>query len=112
MTLRLVRDEPPKPPMRRKKWQPPPPVLTPEEETRFRAAMRNLQGAFGSWPCLAKAMGVKPKSVTSMMRGRCHVSGEMIVRAMKASGIRSLDELLGGPVAADRCRACGRVRAA
>ena len=111
MTLRLVRDEPPKPPPKRRKWQAPPPVLTPEEETRFRAAMRNLHGAFGSWPCLAKAMGVKTKPIAAMMRGRNHVSGDMIVRAMKASGL-SFAELLGGPVPADRCRACGKVRAA
>lgn len=35
----------------------------------------------------------------------------MIVRATKASGL-TLADLLGGPVAADRCRACGAVRRA
>lgn len=110
MTLRLVKPEGPKAPKRRK-WQAPPPILTVEEETRFRAAMRNLQGAFGSWPCLAAAMGTNPNCINQMMRGRHHVSGDMIVRAMKASGL-SYAELTGAPIAADRCRACGKVRTA
>ncbi len=109
MTLRLVGSEPPKPPRKRGRRRPP--LLSPEEESRFRAAMKNLQGAFGSWPCLAAAMGSRTESISNMMGGSIHVSGDMIVRAMKASGL-TLADLLGGPVAADRCRACGAVRRA
>lgn len=107
MTLRLVKDAPPKPP--RRKGQRTPPVLTSTEEQRFRQAMRNLRDAFGSWGALADAMGAKTKAMGHMMRGICHVSGDMIVRAMRASGL-SLAELLGAPVPADRCRACGQFK--
>lgn len=108
MTLRLVRDEPPKP-KRRKHARTR--LLSDIEERRFRAAMRGLQGAFGSWACLAAAMEINANALHHLMSGYRAVSGEMIVRAMKASGL-TLAELLGAPVAADRCRACGRVRAA
>lgn len=108
--LRLVRDEAIKPRPSRRKWERTP-LLKPEEAQRFRAAMRGLQGAFGSWPCLADAMGTNTDTIKDMMRGKTGVSGEMIVRASKASGL-SFAELIGGPIAADRCRACGRVRAA
>lgn len=108
MTLRLVRDEPPKP-KRRKGARTP--LLTPDEVRKFKAAMRGLHDAFGSWTCLADVMRAQVKTIAHMMRGTCHVSGDLVVRAMKASGL-TLAELLGGPVAADRCRACGKVRAA
>lgn len=105
MTLRLVRDEPPKKRRRGART----PLLTPEEEKRFRAAMRNLRDAFGSWSCLAAALDVRHGAVYSMMTARGAVSGEMIVRAMKASGL-TLAELLGAPAPAERCRACGQIK--
>lgn len=108
MTLRLVRDEPPK--SKRRKWTRTP-LLTPDEARRFRQSMRNLHDAFGTWSCLAAAMGSELHTIHDMMNGRSHVSGDMIVRAMRAGGV-TLAELISGPVAADRCRACGRVRAA
>jgi len=110
VTLRLVRDEPPKAPTKRRKGERRP-VLTADEEKRFRAAMRGLEGAFGSWSCLAAAMDVDPGALRRMMRGSASVSGEMVVKAMKASGL-SLADLLGGPVLATRCRACGAVKRA
>lgn len=110
MTLRLVGNEPPKPPRKRRKYERTR-LLTSDEEKRFRAALTNLKGAFGSWPCLAQAMGVQVTALYDAAAGRNSVSGCLIVRASKASGL-SVGELLGGPVTADRCRACGRVRAA
>lgn len=110
MSLHLVGREPAKPPPKRRKWTRAV-LLTPGEEARFRAAMKNLQGAFGSWSCLAEAMGANYGAIKGMMYGVTHVSGDMIVRAMRAGGV-TLAELISGPVAADRCRACGRVRAA
>lgn len=113
MTLRLVRDEPPKAPRRGRR---PgkcsrPPILSTDEEKRFRAAMRGLHDAFGSWPCLASAMDTGTYTISHMMRGKTHVSGALIVKAMRASGL-TFAELIGKPIAANRCRACGKVRAA
>lgn len=110
MSLRLVGSEPPKVKPKRRKHQRSV-LLSPDEEARFRAAMKNLHGAFGSWPCLASAMRMRTNSIACVMRGAAHVSGDMIVRAMLASGL-TFAELIGGPVAADRCRACGAVRRA
>jgi hypothetical protein len=84
-------------------------LLSHEDAQRFRQAMRNLRDAFGTWGALAAAMGAHPVTLSSMMGGSKSVSGDMIVRAMRASGL-TLAELLGGPVAADRCRACGQIK--
>lgn len=105
--LKIVKDEPPKPRPKRQRS----PLLTPDEEKRFRQAMKNLRDAFGTWACLAAAMGSALTSVAHMMDGSCHVSGDMIIRAMKASGL-TLTELLGAPVLAGTCRACGAVKRA
>lgn len=95
MTLRLVgAREPTKPP--RKRYQRIP-LLNAEESRRFRQAVRNLkERGFATWDCLASAMRVTRVALAHMMDGRHAVSGEMIVRAMKASGL-TLDELLGAP---------------
>lgn len=107
MTLKLVGKEPPAKPPRRKGERTP--LLTREEAQHFRQAMRNLRDAFGSPGCLAAAMGAHPSTVAKMIRGVQSVSGEMIVKALRASGL-SLADLLEGPVPADRCRACGQVK--
>jgi plasmid maintenance system antidote protein VapI len=71
--------------------------------------MRNLRDAYGTWGALAAAMGATEDAIDSMRAGRCRVSGDMIVRAMRLSGL-SLAELLGAPASADRCRACGQAK--
>ncbi len=92
--LRLVGNEKPKTP--RKKYQRSP-LLTSEESRRFRQAMRNLKDrGFATWDCLASAMRVSRVALAHMMDGRHAVSGEMVVRTMKASGL-TLDELIGAP---------------
>jgi hypothetical protein len=106
VTLRLVRPEAPKPPRRKGERKP---LLSPEEERRFRQAMRNLRDAFGTWGCLADAMGANEGTIDAMQQGRSRVSGDMLIRAMRASGL-SLAELLGEPQIAGKCRACGGVR--
>lgn len=107
MTLKLVgAPEPPKPARRKGQRSR---LLTPDEEKRFRAAMRNLRDAFGTWGALAAAMGARLDTVNLMMRGRCCVSGDTVVRATRASGL-TLAAMLGGPVPADRCRACGQIK--
>lgn len=103
--LRIVKPEGPKAARRGERSA----LFTPDEERRFRQAMRNLSGAFGSWGALAAAMRVRTSAISHMMAGRSAVSGDMIVRAMRASGL-SLSELLGNPVPADRCRACGQIK--
>lgn len=106
MTLRLVKPEGPRP-LRRKGERSA--LFTSDEERRFRQAMRNLCAAFGSWGALAAAMRVRTSAISHMMAGRSSVSGDMIVRAMRASGL-SLGELLGVPASASVCRACGGLR--
>lgn len=61
--------------------------------------------------CLAAAMGMQRERVYNAATGSggYRVSGDVIVGAMRASGL-SLAELLGGPVPADRCRACGQIK--
>lgn len=106
MSLRLVKPAEPKLARRKGERRV---LLTPIEERQFRQAMRNLRDAFGSWGALAEAMEAYKGTVINMVRGAQGVSGDMVVRAMRASGL-SLAELLGGPVPADRCRACGQIK--
>lgn len=107
MTLKLVgKEAPAKPPRRRGERLP---LLSQDEAQRFRQALKNLRDAFGTWPFLAKAMDVRVNALGRTVSGRASVTGDMVVRAMRASGL-SLAELLGKPVSADRCRACGQFK--
>jgi hypothetical protein len=106
--LHLVGREPAKSQQRRRKGKRTP-LLTPDEERQFRQAMRNLRDAFGTWGALAAAMGANEGTIDAMRKGHSRVSGDMIIRAMRASGL-SIDDLLSVPVPADRCRACGQVK--
>lgn len=107
--LRIVGNEPPKP-RRRKGRRFSAELIAGDEQKRAQQALRNLRDAFGTWPCLAAAMNVSTNSIRIAL-SRNRVTPAMLYAASKASGL-SISELLGGPVAADRCRACGRVRAA
>ncbi|WP_437816565.1 transcriptional regulator [Sorangium sp. So ce1078] len=75
---------------------------------RLRAALRNLRGLFGSWSCLAEVMGVPKTTITNFVYGS-HPSTThgLAAKAARAAGV-PVDRLLGRPVAADRCPACGR----
>lgn len=110
MTLRLVKPEEPRPP--RKKYTRCPPALTALETRQFKQALRNMRDAMGTWGALAAAMQVSEAALNATMRGDNAASGDLVIKAMKASGIRSLDELLGTPTLAGTCRACGAVRRA
>lgn len=48
--------------------------------------MRGLRDALGSWPCLAKVMGTKVNAITPHDERKKRVSGNMVLRAMRASG--------------------------
>lgn len=77
---------------------------------RARQALHNLRDAFGTWPCLAEAMGIPHNAIQlAMRRGRVTVA--MLYAASKASGL-TIDDLLSAPVPADRCRACGQIKRA
>jgi hypothetical protein len=104
--LRIVKPEGPKPP--RRKWERKP-LLSPDEERRFRQAMRNLRDAFGTWGALAAAMDANEGTIDAMQQGRSRVSGEIVIRAMRASGL-SLADMLGEPTPVELCRACRQVK--
>ncbi len=92
--LHLVGREPKKP--KRKRWQRTP-LLSPEESRLFRQAVRNVKDhGFATWGCLASAMRVTRVALAHMLDGRHAVSGDMIVRVMRATGL-TLDDLLGAP---------------
>ncbi|HZF54858.1 MAG TPA: transcriptional regulator [Polyangiaceae bacterium] len=107
MTLRLVGKDPPK----RQKGGPrhETVVLSPDEQRKARQALRNLKDHFGTWACLADAMGMRTKSLINAVSGRCGLSPAVLLRAMRASGL-TLDDMLGAPATAGRCRACGKIK--
>jgi hypothetical protein len=85
-------------------------VLTPDEQRKARQAIRNLKDAFGTWACLADAMGMPVKSLMNAVQGRRYgLSPAVLLRATRASGL-TLDDLIGAPAPAGRCRACGQIK--
>ncbi|AGP37703.1 hypothetical protein SCE1572_26430 [Sorangium cellulosum So0157-2] len=82
--------------------------MTEVEAMRLRAALRNLRGLFGSWPCLAAAMGVPKTTITNFVYGsHPNTTHGLAAKAARAAGV-PVDRLLGAPTAADRCTHCGR----
>ncbi|XXX78579.1 transcriptional regulator [Sorangium sp. So ce134] len=69
--------------------------------------MRNLRTAYGTWGCLAVVMGVSRDSLRRIAAGRDAGSPATAQRAAKAAGV-TVEQLLGGLVAADRCPTCGK----
>ncbi len=106
--LKLVGQDPPKP-ARRKGERHEASVLTPAEQKRARAALRNLRDSFGTLACLADAMQVPYATLKRVYSGRAPVSSAVLLRAMRASGL-TLDDMLGSPALAGRCRACGQIK--
>lgn len=107
--LRLVKPEGPKPP--KKGGRPHHSLaLTPEEQRKLRQSIRNLKDAFGAWDCLTDAMEMPVKSLENAVRGRyIRLSPAVVLRAMRTSGL-TLDDMLGDPAPAERCRACGQIK--
>ncbi|XXT22383.1 transcriptional regulator [Sorangium sp. So ce429] len=81
--------------------------LTPTQRKRLRAALRNLHAAYGSWSCLAEVMGMSVWSLRGIVKGRDNGSPATAQRAARAAGV-TVEQLLGGLTAADRCPTCGR----
>lgn len=106
--LRIVGSEPPKPPRRRKGVRFSPRLLSDDEQKRAMQALRNLKAGFGTWSCMAAAMGIAKSSILVALRKK-HVSVPLLYLAAKAAG-RTIEDLLGGPVSADRCKVCGQMK--
>ena len=81
--------------------------LTDVETMRLRAALKNLRGLFGSWGCLAEAMGVNETTVTLFVSDR-RLGGSpgMALAASRAAGV-SVEALLGDLKVAASCPHCG-----
>jgi hypothetical protein len=107
--LKLVGQDPPKPARRKGGPRHEATVLTPEEERKARQAIRNLKDHFATWACLANAMGMPVKSLLRAASGRYALFPAVLLRAMRASGL-TLDDMLGNPAIAGKCRACGQIK--
>ena len=77
--------------------------LTKDERRHLRAALLNLRRAYGSWACLADAMGQSIHTLQSTASG----SPGLALRAARAGGM-SVEAVLSGKLSpAGRCEACG-----
>lgn len=83
-------------------------ALTAEEARHLRASLRNLRVAFGSYACLADAMGVSLPGLMHVVDGRKRGSGTLAWKAAKASGIPVEKLLTGALTEAGRCPLCRR----
>ena len=110
--LRLVHPAPTgqgtDPPKRRKGHHAPALSLTDEEARRVLVTLKNLRRSFGSWACLATAMGVQERTLTSVAYERKHrPTGTFAVRLAKAAGV-SVESILSGTITdAGSCPTCG-----
>ena len=82
--------------------------LTADEVRHLAASLQNLRRAFGTWACLADAMGVRVKLIELAARHRNPKgSPALALRAAKVSGM-SVEAILAGTLTAmGRCEACG-----
>lgn len=111
MTLRLVRDEPPKP-SRRKGRRSPAIILLREAQGRVRAAVRSLHLGHGAWSVVAELTGMSINSLTCIANGRRPVTPEVLLRIAAAGGL-SVDALLQQKLTdTGRCPSCGARRVA
>ncbi|MGK4007900.1 transcriptional regulator [Sorangium sp. So ce1036] len=86
--------------------------LTDAEAMRLRAALRHMRGLFGTWACLADAMGVPKTTLTNFVHGSHPTTTHgLALKAARVAGT-TVERLLGRPVAADKCPHCGARRGA
>src|SRR5262245_49673249 len=84
------------------------PALTEAENDRLRVVLKNLRRAFGTWKCLAEAMGgVAATGLQSIAAGRYRGSHAIAVFAARAAGLPVEEVLTGGLVVAKNCPLCG-----
>lgn len=110
--LRLVHPSPEgnggDPPIRRRHGAKPPALfLTPEETRHARAALRNTARAYGTFGCLADAMGMPVRTLHRAMRVSRSFSGTLAIRLAKAAGVTVEAMLTGKLNTAGRCATCG-----
>jgi hypothetical protein len=85
-------------------------IFTDAQEAWMRTALRNARAAFGTWACLADAMGIGKGALADAVNNRNHISPEMVIRFAAATGM-SVDVLLHPSIAAtDQCPSCGATR--
>ena len=82
--------------------------LTPDERRHLRTALHNLRRAFGTWDCLADAMGVKINAISRASREKNPMgSPALALRAARVGGM-SMEAVLSGSLSsAGRCESCG-----
>lgn len=82
--------------------------LTLDERRHLRAALQNLRRAFGTWACLADAMGVREKLLEKAATySNPQGSPALALRTAKVSGM-SVEAILSGTLTtAGRCETCG-----
>ena len=93
-------EDPPK--VRRRKST----ALTDVERMRLRAALKHLRGLFGTWGCLAAAMGVPERTLSQVASSSERGSHSLAGKAAKAAGT-TVERILGGLASADVCPTCG-----
>jgi plasmid maintenance system antidote protein VapI len=62
-------------------------VFSHEEQTKARAALRNLVRSYGSRSCLAEVMGLSPDTLKDAIGGRGRVTPAVLIRASRAAGV-------------------------
>ncbi|MFT3775240.1 MAG: transcriptional regulator [Minicystis sp.] len=90
------------PPARRKGAHSPALSLTADEARHVRAALQNARRAFGTWGCLAAAIGC---AVGTLKQSRPGLA--LAVRVAQAAGVSVEAMLSGALTAAGRCPTCG-----
>ncbi|MDI1481460.1 transcriptional regulator [Polyangium sp. y55x31] len=84
----------------------------PAEQSRIRAALRNLRRAFGSWSCLGAVTGYASETLVGAACQPNRATPTLVYRVARAVGL-TVDELLRpGLRDADACPTCGRKGAA
>lgn len=83
--------------------------LTPDERRHLAAALHNLRRAFGTWACLADAMGIREELLVKAGSARRSRSGSpaLALVVARTAGM-SVEAVLSGTLnAAGRCETCG-----
>ena len=79
--------------------------LKPDQADHLRAELRALREKYEDWTGVANALGIKVTSVLNFLRGDNNASPALAMRIADVSR-KSIDEVLGRPIAA-RCPRCG-----
>ena len=108
--LRLVHPAPAGQGLRARKGRKSPALsLTADEKRHLAAALHNLRRAFGTWACLADAIGVREGLLTKA--GAAHGprggSPALALLVARTAGMSVEGVLTGSLSAAGRCEACG-----